>query len=286
MAKLTEPMQRAANHFIFPICITLVIRLALEPGIALRAPGWLLINLAILALMAGLTRLPLGNGSKRLHWQAAILFVVGINCGYQATGRFLHAAGGWRADTLLHATDIMLLGGRDAQAWLAPFYAPWLTDVMALAYVFFLILLPLTSLYYVVAASDEQRSHYWLGLMTVYGWGLAGYFLLPAAGPYLHHPQLTAPLQHGWVSAPIHAFIAQQTTGVDVWPSLHCAGALYIALWLWRAAPRFGRLVTIPCALVIISTMYMQYHYFIDVVCGCILACVAARFAWKAEHGQ
>lgn len=279
-------MQSAANRFVLPIFFTLIIRLALEPVIAVRAPLWLLANLAILGVLVMLSHLPLGTGSRRQHWQAAILFIVGINGGYQATGRFMRAGGGWRADNGLHAFDIHLLGGQDAQAWLAPLYASWLTDIMALAYVFFLVLLPLTSLYYVIGASDETRAQYWRGLMTVYGWGLAGYFLLPAAGPYLHHPQTLTPLVHGWISGPIHAFIAQQTTGVDVWPSLHCAGALYIALWLWRMAPGFGRMVAIPCVLVIISTMYLQYHYFIDVVCGCILACVAARISWKEPNGH
>ena len=271
----------AARHFAWPFGLALLTRLCIEPQLVLRAPLLFAACLAILVFVTLLPRLPLG--AQQVRWQALLLFLVALNGGYQASGRFMRTAAGWRGDEALHAIDIILLGGRDAQSWLAALNAPWLSDLLALAYAFFLVLLPVVSLYYVFAGSDARRQRYWRGLMTVYGCGLGGYFLLPAAGPYLHHPALLAPLAHGFVSAPIHAFIAEQSTGVDVWPSLHCAVTLYIQLWLWRAAPRFGHALLVPTLLVILSTLYLQYHYFIDVLCGIALALIAAWIAREKD---
>lgn len=279
MQSAADALRQASLRFTVPVLGGLILRLILEPQLAGRAPSLGVAVLLIAAGIAVLDRFPLGTGARRLRWHAGLLFLFAINAGYQSTGRFMRTGAGWRADDLLHFIDIALLGGRDVQSWLSLFNQPWLTDLLAVCYAFFLVLLPVVSLYYVFAADTGSVGRYWRGLMTVYGAGFAGYLLLPAAGPYLHHPQELMPLAHGVVSAPIHAFIAQQSTGVDVWPSLHAAVTLYIQLWLWREVPRLGRLLALPSLLVVLSTMYLQYHYFIDVLCGVALAWVAARQA-------
>lgn len=282
--QLSATLHRAGWIYAAPVALALAVRLAMEPALALRAPGWLAMLLLSLALIVNLYRLTEKlHPGRRAVWQAGLLFLLAINVGYQSVGRFMKEAGGWRADALLWRVDRFALDGRDAQTWLAPWISPGLSDLLSLAYVFFLILLPLISLFYILYGHPSSRGRYWLGMMTVYGPGFAGYLLLPAAGPYLHHPGQLPALQNGLVSGPIHAFIAGQSTGVDVWPSLHCAVTLYIQAWLWRAAPAWGRALLPATLLVIVSTLYLQYHYFIDVLCGAALAWLGA---WVAVRGE
>lgn len=283
--QLSETLRRAGLVYAVPVAAALAVRLALEPTLSSGAPGWLALLLFSLALIVNLPRLTENQPTdRRTKWQAGLLFLLAINVGYQSVGRFLKEAGGWRADDLLWQADRLMLGGRDAQTWLAPLITPWLSDLLSLAYLFFLILLPLVSLFYIFLGRPAARGRYWLGLMTVYGPGFAGYLLLPAAGPYLHHPGQLPALQHGLVSGPLHAFIADQSTGVDVWPSLHCAVTLYIQAWLWRAAPAWGHRLLPATLLVILSTLYLQYHYLIDVLCGAALAWLGAWVAARGEH--
>lgn len=281
--RVVDEMRLAGRYLVVPFAFALIVRIVLEPGLASSAPLWLTANAALLLAVLGATRWLSLLNLDHPRWHAAVLFVLGINGGYQATGHFMQAAHGWRADDWLWAADRALLGGQDAQARMAWLNLPGVNDVLSASYLFFLILLPLVSFYYVAFARPDALARYWRGLMAVYGIGFAGYLLLPAAGPYLHHPQALVPLQHGWISGPLHDFIASQSTGVDVWPSLHCAVTLYILLWLLQAAPRLGRALLIPSALVVVSTMAMQYHYLIDVLCGTALAFAAMAVARPME---
>ncbi len=58
------------------------------------------------------------------------------------------------------------------------------------------------------------------------------------------------------------------STGVDVFPSLHCAISCYI-LFFDFAHRRWRFFVfVVPCVGLWISTIYLRYHYFIDVIVG------------------
>ncbi len=274
MDELSKDLSRASRFYVMAVSAALLMRLFLEPSAISLAPALL----AVLVLM--LLMLVVLNGTPPT-WQAGGLFVLGINGGYQAVGRFMHEAGGWRADPLLLQTDRFLLGGMDVQTHLSALNQPWINDVLALSYAFFLVLLPLVSIYYIFSGRPDARGRFWLGLMTVYGLGFAGYLLLPAAGPYQFDPQALPVLSHGFVSAPIYAFIANHSTGVDVWPSLHCAVTVYIQFWLWREAPKYGQVLLPISFLVVLSTMALQFHYFIDVLCGLALAAMSARIALR-----
>jgi membrane-associated phospholipid phosphatase len=57
-------------------------------------------------------------------------------------------------------------------------------------------------------------------------------------------------------------------------PSLHAAYTLLIALFLWRLAPRWGRvlLAAYPLAMAF-ALVYTAEHYFSDILVGWVLQC-------------
>ena len=62
---------------------------------------------------------------------------------------------------------------------------------------------------------------------------------------------------------------------VAAMPSLHMAGAVLVALLVWRAAPRFRALaVAYPLAMAL-TLVYTGEHYVADVVVGAALAVAA-----------
>jgi membrane-associated phospholipid phosphatase len=112
------------------------------------------------------------------------------------------------------------------------------------------------------------------GLMLVTFLGLLGYILVPAIGPmYSLHDVYTVPL-----SQPISIFNQQlefmdlARIRRDVFPSMHVA----ISFLVWLYAFRNSRLlfwVLSPLILSLwVSTIYLRYHYLIDVVAGLLLA--------------
>ena len=113
--------------------------------------------------------------------------------------------------------------------------------------------------------------------------GLAGYLLLPAAGPAF----TTLPDQGaGGILAPaIIAIVKDGVTGMDVFPSLHTALTLYITAFLWRDGKRKNALLLAPVtAGTIAATIWLRYHYGVDDLAGLALA-LAALYGSREKTG-
>jgi membrane-associated phospholipid phosphatase len=66
---------------------------------------------------------------------------------------------------------------------------------------------------------------------------------------------------------------------VDVFPSLHCANSLYILLSDYEHKRWRFWAYLVPCVGLWASTLYLRYHYFIDVLCGLVLGWLAWMMA-------
>ncbi len=174
-------------------------------------------------------------------------------------------------DTLLSAIDERWFGtllSVRAQA----IASPLLTELLSFCY---LLMFP----YLLVSWLDCARRgldflrRLSVGLFTIYGIGFLGYSLVPAGGPHLAFPeQFGAPLS-GWAITAFNArVVATGSNGVDVFPSLHCALPAFLLCFDRRHSPRRFRVLLIPCIGLWLATVYLRYHYLIDVVCGFALA--------------
>lgn len=114
------------------------------------------------------------------------------------------------------------------------------------------------------------------GLFTIYGLGFLGYTLLPARGPvYALADQFTVPLHGWWITRANAAIVARGSNGVDVFPSLHCAVSSYFLFFDRRHRPWRFKLYLVPCVGLWISTIYLRYHYGVDVLGGFALSAFA-----------
>jgi len=132
---------------------------------------------------------------------------------------------------------------------------------------------------------------FWAGLFTLYGIGFLGYSLVPAAGPWVSLAgQFAVPLTGGWITDLNARVIGAGSNGVDVFPSLHCAVSAYCLFFdLRHKRWRFFAYV-VPCVGLWLSTVYLRYHYLIDLVAGFALAAVvlevARRFTPASMQGR
>ena len=131
---------------------------------------------------------------------------------------------------------------------------------------FFLLLHHRRLLYYFVKDLNLFRAAL-VGFGSVYALGFVGYMLMPAIGPL----QEMGARSGGWLTETGGAFIAQRTNGVDVFPSIHMAASLFLLMfdfqyrrahfwWCWRLRWVCG------------FTVYLRYHYGVDLVAGIGLA--------------
>jgi membrane-associated phospholipid phosphatase len=193
-------------------------------------------------------------------------------------------------DGLLIKADLALFGVHPT-VWMEGYFIPWVADILALAYIsyYFIPLILILILYF-----KGSQNEFSLTASTI----LLGYYIcyiiyifMPAIGPRF----TLAPLQH----VPLHGGIIMNTivdtlnalegNKRDCFPSGHTQTVL-VSLWFafkYRR-PLFWIYLPIIIAL-IISTVYLRYHYVIDLVAGVAAAGITIMlghilWAWWAGH--
>ncbi|MDX5630282.1 MULTISPECIES: phosphatase PAP2 family protein [unclassified Brenneria] len=199
--------------------------------------------------------------------------------------RAIHLATPRSFDAQLLMWDRMLFGGGGATEKVAAWHTFWLSEVMSLCYIafYFIILLPV--IVYACRRTTLASRGFFHGLMLMYLFGFLGYLLVPAGGPYLQFPdQFPYPPEGGAITAFQVALVAQGGTGMDVFPSLHCGISVYILGYLLLQRHTLIAVLLFPVvAGLVLATLYLLYHYGIDLIAGALLAC--AVLGWLHRCG-
>jgi membrane-associated phospholipid phosphatase len=188
-------------------------------------------------------------------------------------------------DEPLARADVWLFGTQPT-LWLQPLTSPWLTDVMALAYAsYFITPTTLGVLMYVRGALVEFRE-FRLAVIAAMCVGFIGYVVVPAIGPvhylrdqYTNPPQLFGVWFYNGADA---MFRDWRSIDRDCFPSLHAAVSTLTLIWAWKVRNRIpeGRVllaVYLPLNIFLwFSTVYLRYHWVIDVLAGWLLAALVA----------
>lgn len=220
-----------------------------------------------------------------------LFLALAMNVSYEAMAKAVPIVQGTRFDPVLYRIDIAIWGA-SPNVWADQFANPVLTELMSACYILFMPLLFFSLLRYLFWRKGLLAQFY-AGLFTVYGLGFLGYLLVPAAGPYLAYPDLfSAPLVGGPITRLNALMVVEGSNRVDVWPSLHCAVSSFILWFAYRYHRREFWWLLAPVAGLWVSTIYLRYHYFIDIVSGFGLAAFAAWIsartasAGKREEGD
>jgi membrane-associated phospholipid phosphatase len=241
---------------------------------------WSLVFLGCLLAGAGIVFWAEQNPTP-LRWRARLLFYpAAMGISFFAMGAAVPLLGNPGVDRMLLRWDRALLGETPAVAW-EPWLRPWLEDLAMAGYLFFF--------YYLIAGPG----HYCIrnvrlfrkcivGLFTMYGLAFMGYMIFPAGGPHrwmafqtpLHGPWLL-----DWTLKPVNG----ASNGMDVFPSVHVAASLYLLMFDWRHWRRRFWWVLAPCLLLWFSTMYLRFHYFVDLLGGVVVALAGWWVAEKYE---
>jgi len=120
-----------------------------------------------------------------------------------------------------------------------------------------------------------------------------GYMIVPARSPYVvaELPGLSASFDY---SVPVTGWIIGDTirSAIDSWdtvrlnafPSGHAAVAIAFFLAVRRKKVLFP-IMLVNGLVLVFSTIYLRYHYVIDVIAGAIIAVTAVLFAeWWSDH--
>lgn len=248
----------------------------------------LLHPLACLFLACGLGAVAVAVWTRRAptptRWRVRLLYypaLLGVT--FYAMTATVTALGLPLMDARLSAWDQALLGGQPA-LWMERWLAPWLTELLAVAYMIFFPQLVAVPGAYCVRSLEKFR---WCisGLFTLYALGFLGYTLLPARGPY-HQILFAQPLEGWWVSSWALPLFNVASNGVDVFPSIHVAASFYLLAFDARHHRRRFWWLLVPCVLLWVSTVYLRYHYFVDLIAGFAIGLVGLAVARACEWAR
>ena len=128
----------------------------------------------------------------------------------------------------------------------------------------------------------NEKFYFWVFIL-MYGFYLSylGYIAVPAIGPrFILADQQTTPLTGVLFFQTIRATL-DQMEGItrDCFPSGHTEITLLVLYYAYRFHRPTFKWFLVPCSAIILSTVYLRYHYVIDVVAGILVAVIVVLTA-------
>lgn len=254
-----------------------------------RVPQWLTlvaINLAIvvviciLAWLAEHKKTKLLVGLHRWYCYAIILFI------FKELYVMIHPIHPTDYDQLFIAIDRWVFGVNPTE-WLARYAHPVITEILQIAYFSYYILFIIlgVELYRRYAIEEFDK----VAFLVVYGFYLSyiGYFSLPGVGPRftLHDfssintdlpgillTNILREIINAGESIPKNHPNPIDIVQRDVFPSGHTQLTIVVMVLAIRYKLRARWLLTVLGTLLIIGTVYLRYHYVVDLIAGGLLA--------------
>jgi len=204
-----------------------------------------------------------------------------VQLSYFFLARLLPLVNPTTLDLQLYELDLRLFGFEPALAMDA-IVTPFTTEWFAFFYFGYFFLLAIHVIPILLfSRSARLLGEFALGMLTVFCIGHVVYMLVPGYGPYLSlADQFTTSLPHGMWRDMVMATVASGGSQMDIFPSLHTAAPTFLALFSFRHRDKLPFKASWPvtafCAVNIVgATMFLRWHYVIDVVAGLILATAA-----------
>jgi membrane-associated phospholipid phosphatase len=193
-------------------------------------------------------------------------------------------------DALMAGLDRRVWGA-DPTVWLERISNPLLTEVLQWAYSLFVPAVMLVAALLWIRHGDREFRYYAflisLGFLTSY----VGYFMVPVRGPrfFLAHLQ-HFDLRGLWLFNSMQQTLDRlESAHYDCFPSGHTE----LTLLAWWGSRMIGRRLflayTLYAPVILLATVYLRYHYTIDVLAGAALAAallVAAPHFYRATRAS
>ncbi len=237
--------------------------------------GWLLFHLLVILWLLG----PNGKWSRMLKPWSPIA-ILPLN--FTELHYLVHAVHPRDFDVMLLQWDYALFGTHPT-LWLEQFTWPVLTELMQWIYAaFYFFPIILVARLFIKGKMD---AFYFTAFQIVYGFYLSylSYFVIPAIGPRFTLADIQTVTLHGvWLRDSIdHLLSALEQRQRDAFPSGHTMITAMTLWYGWKYDRRYFYVAVLPALLLVCSTVYLRYHYFVDVAAGLLLAVIAVKSGEK-----
>jgi membrane-associated phospholipid phosphatase len=202
-------------------------------------------------------------------------FLLLSTCYYALYNNLILRVNPHMADAALAKIDASIFGNQPS-ILLQPWIRPWLTDFLNLIYFSHVIFLPGAGLYFYIRKEFKAFRSIMMGYLTLIVMGVTSYLIVPAVGPAVTFAdQYTRDLHGQALSKGVDYIIAMGRVSYDCFPSLHVGIPLLLTMYLYKYQRRFFIPAVIYVACMCFATIYLRYHYFVDIAASFVYAPVA-----------
>lgn len=265
------------------LLLLLAIMLFFVPGAhAWPQPGatYLLLVLAVVSLAVLDRRTGARKTFSVIRIFAPIAMIAII---FNSLGDLISGIGGRRYDDVLIRADYALFGVHPT-VWIEKLNNPLLTGLLQAAYIsYYFMPIALALVLYFREEKNAFNSAVF-GIILCFYLSYIGYLLVPAVGPRFTLSQVqTADLR----ACPLTQWVRQALDGLeqnktDAFPSGHTAVALVTLVYARKYREKILFRILVPAvSVLIVSTVYLRYHYVVDVIAGILLAVLTVLIAPK-----
>jgi membrane-associated phospholipid phosphatase len=230
----------------------------------------LITHLAGIAIIALAAHHPGNRVAQLIHYWYPLPYV--SYC-YKEMGTLIPSLGRPAADDALAHIDFAFWGANPT-VWLERFNSPLLAEALEIVYAGFVPTVLLVALLLWIKKRFREFRYYAFLIALGFLLSYTGYFLVPARGPRFVLRHLQTYELHGlwlfhWLSTTLDHIESAQW---DCFPSGHTEMTI-LAWWGSRAvSSTLFRVMFAYTVGVIFATVYLRYHYTVDVLAGAILA--------------
>ena len=224
------------------------------------------------------------RAGKRSSYLSPALYVVIILVIFNSLGDIIPSVRQRTFDDILIRIDFVLFGVHPT-VWMEKMINPTLTALFQIAYSsYYFIPLSLGAVL-IVKERDRELDECLFGIVLCFYLSYVGYLLMPAIGPRftLDHLQ-TSGLDAGPVTQTIRNILNRlEHNKTDAFPSGHTAVALLALFYAFKYKETILFRILLPMvAALIYSTVYLRYHYVIDVFAGVMLTALTILISPRA----
>ena len=194
-------------------------------------------------------------------------------------------------DATMYRADEWLVGEIPA-LWAQNIYSDLLSEIMSISY-FIYFAAPLTYMLLYWKKEFPLFRKYIFSTLFMHYIALMFFIAIPVTGPKYYYEDMFAKDVGGWTFTHFNSWIYEfaRSNTTDCFPSMHVGLFLLITYYMYRYDRR-SLFITIPVTLLMsASTLYLGYHYLIDIVAAVILVIITLLFThyyfkWWKRSGR
>jgi membrane-associated phospholipid phosphatase len=248
-------------------------------------PSWtgLLATYAALAgaiLVAAVYRTRVEPAKKGFHL-SVVVTVITVFIIFNTLGALIASTHATTYDAFLIAVDHAIFGVHPT-VWLERLISPALSALLQFAYISYYFIPLSLGVVLIARGRFGEFEEVLFGILLCFYLSYVGYLLVPAIGPRftLSHLQSGDLQVYPFIETIQDMLNGLEKNKTDAFPSGHTAVSLMSLYYAWEKQEKKLFAVLIPVVMgLIISTVYLRYHYVIDVIAGIALTGVTIALA-------